>query len=100
MTRVRAFIRGSGGDAFIVALFVAAELEAWLTVEGWEWPVSLFAALSTLPLLLRRRSAFAAAAASGCQPGSRGVCGSVRSSSPSTCSALNTTYARATTCST
>ncbi len=58
MNRIGASLRGSGGDALVLALLVGAEIEVW-TTDRAGWTAALFAPLWTLPLLLRRRSGLA-----------------------------------------
>jgi signal transduction histidine kinase len=59
VTSVRDLLRRVGGDALVVVLLVAAEIEVWSSLERSRWTAALIAPLWTLPLLLRRWSGMA-----------------------------------------
>jgi signal transduction histidine kinase len=60
MTRLRDFLREGGGNALIVLILVAAEIEVFATDRA-SWTAALFAPFWVVPLLLRHRSALATA---------------------------------------
>jgi signal transduction histidine kinase len=62
MRRMRRLVQAQAGDVLVLALCVASLLEIWLRAPGWRSAeLAPFALLWTLPLLLRCRSALAAA---------------------------------------